>query len=64
MRRDYPDTAVVPATAYTSLSGTAADAPLPTLIAVQARAIRARGDRGRDWRQQTLREIEWQAHSP
>ena len=63
MRRDHPDIAVVLATAYTELlSGTAADAPIVDLLIKPFKRERfvLAVDRGRDWRRQTLREIEWQ----
>jgi putative nucleotidyltransferase with HDIG domain len=63
MRRDHPDTAVVIATAYTELLGGTADAPIADLLIKPFKRERfvLAVDRGRDWRRQTLREIEWQA---
>lgn len=64
LRRDHPDTAVVLATAYTELlTGTAAETPIADLLIKPFKRERfvLAVDRGRDWRRQTLRELEWQA---
>ncbi|PYR33391.1 MAG: hypothetical protein DMF93_25370, partial [Acidobacteria bacterium] len=64
MQRDHPHTAVVFATAYTELlDGTAQQPPVADMLVkpFQRERFALAVDRGRQWRKETLEEIEWHA---
>ncbi len=64
LRRDHPHTAIVVATAYTDLlNEAAAETPIADFLIKPFRRERfvLAVDRGREWRRQTLAELEWHA---
>lgn len=64
LQRDHPHTAVVIATAYTSLlEGEAQDRPIADLLVkpFQRDRFALAVDRGRQWRKQALEELRWNA---
>lgn len=63
LRRDHPHTAVVLATAYTQLLESAQEAPVADLLIKPFKRERfvLAMDRGRQWRQQAIAELEWHA---
>ena len=63
VRRDHPHTAVVLATGYTQLLDGAAETPVADLLIKPFKRDRfvLAVDRGRQWRQQALAEVEWHA---
>jgi putative nucleotidyltransferase with HDIG domain len=64
LRRDHPHTAIIVATAYTDLlNEAAAETPIADFLIKPFRRERfvLAVDRGREWRRQTLAEIQWHA---
>ncbi|MBI3490573.1 MAG: response regulator [Acidobacteria bacterium] len=64
LQRDHPHTAVVIATAYTALLDTdAQQRPIADLLVkpFQRERFALAVDRGRQWRQQTIQEVQWHA---